>query len=130
MNVTVNDVGACKKLLRVEVPEAKVDATLAEVERDYQKHAALPGFRKGKAPAALAQEVVSAFKPNAYLAQARAAGPFVNFSADRSALYRHLFTGAKNQALVPKTVGSGKRILRSRGLEIRCKPLLDPRSEV
>jgi arginyl-tRNA synthetase len=65
---------------------------------------------KGKAPAALAQEVVSAFKPNAYLAQARAAGPFVNFFAQREALFRHLFTGAKNQALVPKTVGSGKTI--------------------
>jgi trigger factor len=50
VNVTVNDVGPCKKLLRVELPEAEVEAKFAEVEEDFKKHANLPGFRKGKAP--------------------------------------------------------------------------------
>lgn len=53
MNVTVNDVGPCKKLVRVEAPASRVEEALAEVEREYQKHAVLPGFRKGKAPAAM-----------------------------------------------------------------------------
>ena len=50
MNITVNDVGPCKKLLRVELGETEVAQAFAEVEKDYQKHAHLPGFRKGKAP--------------------------------------------------------------------------------
>jgi trigger factor len=50
VNVTVNDVGPCKKLLRVELTEAEVEAKFAEMEEDFKKHASLPGFRKGKAP--------------------------------------------------------------------------------
>lgn len=50
MNVTVNDVGPCKKLLRIELTDAEVNAAFDEVQVDFIKHAALPGFRKGKAP--------------------------------------------------------------------------------
>jgi trigger factor len=50
VNVTVENLGPCKKLLRVEVEPAKVDEAFDEVAKDYQKHARLPGFRPGKAP--------------------------------------------------------------------------------
>ena len=50
MNVTVENLGPCKKLLRVEVEPQKVDETFDEVAKDFQKHARLPGFRPGKAP--------------------------------------------------------------------------------
>jgi len=43
------------------------------------------------APPALAQKVAAAFSPTPLLASAKATGPYVNFAADRGALYRHLF---------------------------------------
>lgn len=53
MNVTVENLAPCKKLLRVEIPAEKVDATFETVTKDFRKQAALPGFRPGKAPAAM-----------------------------------------------------------------------------
>ncbi len=50
MNVTVETLGPCKKLLRVELDLAAVDAAFASVTKDYQRQAQLPGFRVGKAP--------------------------------------------------------------------------------
>ncbi len=50
MNVTVETLGPCKKLLRVELDIAAVDAAYASVTKEYQRHAQLPGFRPGKAP--------------------------------------------------------------------------------
>ena len=53
MNVTVQNLAPCKKLVRVEVDADKVKAAFAEVTKDYRKHANLPGFRPGKAPEAM-----------------------------------------------------------------------------
>ena len=50
MNVTVENLGPCKKLLRFEVDAAKVDAAFANVGKEYQKQVSVPGFRPGKAP--------------------------------------------------------------------------------
>jgi trigger factor len=50
VNVTVENLGPCKKLLRLEVEVAKVDAAFDEVTKQYQREAHLPGFRPGKAP--------------------------------------------------------------------------------
>jgi trigger factor len=50
VNVTVEHLAPCKKLVRVEVETDKVDAAFDEVTREFQKHARLPGFRAGKAP--------------------------------------------------------------------------------
>lgn len=50
MNVSVENLGPCKKLLRVEVPPDQVDAAFDEVIGRYQRLAQLPGFRPGKAP--------------------------------------------------------------------------------
>jgi trigger factor len=50
VNVTVENLTPCKKLVRVEVDAQAVDETFESVTRDFQKQAAFPGFRPGKAP--------------------------------------------------------------------------------
>jgi trigger factor len=50
VNITVENLAPCKKLLRVEVDAKTVDETFEAVAKDFQKQAALPGFRPGKAP--------------------------------------------------------------------------------
>lgn len=50
MNVTVESLAPCRKLLRIEVDAAAVDAAFARIASTFQKQAQLPGFRPGKAP--------------------------------------------------------------------------------
>lgn len=50
MNITVENLAPCKKLLRVELDAPAVDEAFAAVTKDFQKQASLPGFRPGKAP--------------------------------------------------------------------------------
>ncbi|MFN7139734.1 MAG: trigger factor [Limisphaerales bacterium] len=50
MNVTVENLAPCKKMLRVEVPKEKVQETYEKVTQSFQRQAALPGFRPGKVP--------------------------------------------------------------------------------
>lgn len=50
MSVTVENLGPCKKLLRFDIETAAVTSAFADVAKEYQKHASLPGFRPGKAP--------------------------------------------------------------------------------
>ena len=53
VNITVENLAPCKKLVRVELDAQVVDETFEAVTKDYQKQASLPGFRPGKAPRAL-----------------------------------------------------------------------------
>jgi trigger factor len=53
VNVTVENLASCRKLVRIEVDATVVDAMFASVTKDFQKEAALPGFRPGKAPVAM-----------------------------------------------------------------------------
>ena len=48
--MTVENLGPCKKLLRVEIEPEKVEAIFAEITASFQREARLPGFRPGKAP--------------------------------------------------------------------------------
>ena len=50
MNVTVENLAPCKKLVRVEIESGDVDAAFEAMIRDFQRQASLPGFRPGKAP--------------------------------------------------------------------------------
>jgi trigger factor len=50
VNVTVENLGPCKKLLRFEVDPGQVDEAFEAVTKDFLRHASLPGFRPGKAP--------------------------------------------------------------------------------
>lgn len=53
MNVTVENLAPCKKLVRIEVDAQAVDAAFSAMEKNFQKEARLPGFRPGKAPIAM-----------------------------------------------------------------------------
>jgi trigger factor len=50
VNVTVENLAPCKKLMRVEIEAQKVDETFDTITKDFQRKARLPGFRPGKAP--------------------------------------------------------------------------------
>jgi trigger factor len=50
VNISVENLAPCKKLLRVEVDAKSVDEIFDSITKDYQKQASLPGFRPGKAP--------------------------------------------------------------------------------
>lgn len=50
MNVTVENLAPCKKLVRIDLDAAAVDTAFAEMEKSFTKEASLPGFRPGKAP--------------------------------------------------------------------------------
>ena len=50
MNVTVENLGPCKKLLRFDIDAAAVKSAFDEATKTYQKEVSLPGFRPGKAP--------------------------------------------------------------------------------
>ncbi len=51
--VSVEDTGVCRKQVTVEVPADAVEAETRRVVKAYAGQVRLPGFRKGKAPAAL-----------------------------------------------------------------------------
>jgi trigger factor len=50
VNITVENLAPCKKLLRVEVDVKTVDEAFDAITKDFQKQAVLPGVRPGKAP--------------------------------------------------------------------------------
>ncbi len=50
MPVTIENIGPCRKKLRIEVDAQQVAGTRAEVLREIRKVASIPGFRPGKAP--------------------------------------------------------------------------------
>lgn len=50
MNVTLENLGACKKQLRIDIEASQVNKAFEDVSAEYAKHAKLPGFRPGKAP--------------------------------------------------------------------------------
>lgn len=60
MNVSVENLAPCKKLLRVELDAKSVDEIFDGITKDFQKRAELPGFRPGKAPRAMVVKKYSA----------------------------------------------------------------------
>jgi len=50
VNVTVENLAPCKKLVRVEVEAPVVDAEYDRIITEFQQHVSLPGFRPGKVP--------------------------------------------------------------------------------
>jgi len=50
VNVTVEDLGTCKKLVRFEIDPPEVEEAFANTRKEFVKHANFPGFRPGKAP--------------------------------------------------------------------------------
>src|SRR5436309_9166371 len=60
VNVTVENLGPCKKLVRVEVDASAVDAAFDAMTHEFQKQIRLPGFRPGKAPLHLVAKAYAA----------------------------------------------------------------------
>ena len=50
MQITVENGGGCKRIIRAEVPAGLVSEKLSEGYREVNRQFTLPGFRKGKAP--------------------------------------------------------------------------------
>jgi trigger factor len=50
VNVTVENLAPCRKLLRIEVDAPSVDAALERVTSEFRREARFHGFRPGKAP--------------------------------------------------------------------------------
>lgn len=66
---------------------------------------------KRMAPPAIAAQVASAFEPNEFLIEAKAAGPFVNFKINRELCFSRLHAAALGEEeLIAKTPGEGKSI--------------------
>ncbi len=51
MKISVKDAGTCRKTMSIEIPADTLGEERAETLKMYSKHASIPGFRKGKAPA-------------------------------------------------------------------------------
>jgi trigger factor len=51
MKVSVKDAGSCRKTINIEIPADVIGEERADTLKVYSKHASIPGFRKGKAPA-------------------------------------------------------------------------------
>ena len=58
-NATVEEIGPCKKRLKVEVPRENVEEELKKRLEELKGSLALPGFRKGKAPKGLIERQFS-----------------------------------------------------------------------
>ena len=50
MNIEIENLGPCKKLIRVDIPADTVSERTETTIREFGKHVSLPGFRPGKAP--------------------------------------------------------------------------------
>lgn len=75
VQVSGETLGPCKRLLKIELPTASVEAEFNRITNDYTRYARLPGFRPGKAPRAIVekrftaeieQEVQRSIIPQAY----------------------------------------------------------------
>lgn len=51
--LSLEEVGPCRKQLKIEIPAPAFDAELERVTREYGRKARIPGFRKGKVPDSL-----------------------------------------------------------------------------
>ena len=56
LKVDIENVGPCRKHVRVTVPRVDIDHFSSEAVKEIVETAAVPGFRKGHVPAALAQK--------------------------------------------------------------------------
>lgn len=55
MELEIEETGPVERKLKIEIPTADVDAAFDGVYRDLAKHAAIPGFRRGRIPRSVMQ---------------------------------------------------------------------------
>ena len=56
MNIAIEEVSACRRRLRIEVPANRVNEEIAKITTEFQKFASIKGFRAGKAPKAVVEK--------------------------------------------------------------------------
>ncbi|MCL4731631.1 MAG: trigger factor, partial [Planctomycetes bacterium] len=56
MQITVENAGGCKRIIRAEIPAETVSQKLNEGYREINRQVTFPGFRKGKAPRHLLEQ--------------------------------------------------------------------------
>src|SRR5688500_19455609 len=54
--LSVEDVGTCRKQLKIEVPQPALQAETERVVKEYARQARIPGFRKEKVPAGMVKQ--------------------------------------------------------------------------
>ena len=54
--VTIEDAGAARKKIKLEIPQERIAAKLTDSFGEFQKDAVLPGFRRGRAPKRLIEK--------------------------------------------------------------------------
>ena len=59
MNIEIEEVGPCKKLLKIEIPKVRIEDEWQKQLNEVSRMAKLPGFRKGKAPRKLLEKTFS-----------------------------------------------------------------------
>jgi len=59
MNIEIEEVGPCKKLLKIEIPRERIEDEWQKQLNEVSRMANLPGFRKGKAPRKLLEKKFS-----------------------------------------------------------------------
>ena len=57
MNITRENIGELELLLKVEISESDYNEKVSKQLKEYQKKAAVPGFRKGMAPLPLIKKM-------------------------------------------------------------------------
>ncbi len=102
--------GAVAASAGVPADDLKVDATPRAELGDLAVGCFAIAKAKGANPAQVAQEIAAAFTPTEFLSSATAAGPFVNFRANRSATFRWLVDATLKSELLPRAHGAGKTI--------------------
>lgn len=56
MNVAIEEISACQKRLKIELPANRVNDELGKLAQEFQKQVKLPGFRPGKAPLGIVEK--------------------------------------------------------------------------
>ena len=59
MNIEIEEVGPCKKLLKIEIPKERIEDEWQKQLNEVSRMSKLPGFRKGKAPRKLLEKKFS-----------------------------------------------------------------------
>ena len=54
--ISIEEIGPCKKRLKIEVPAPAVEAESERVTAEYLRQARVPGFRKGKVPTTMVKK--------------------------------------------------------------------------
>lgn len=94
----------------VRADALKVDATPRAELGDLAVGTFAIAKEAKKNPAAVAAELAAQFQPTELLASATAAGPFINFKANRPAVFKWLVGAALQSTLLPREFGKGQTI--------------------